>query len=142
MEFFWLICGAQEQVTRSAFHNSLVHSTIKSLISSIHPFCSTFHMSDSMHITQVALCAGVLSFLQAVAARPVVEGSIPETSTTATGQTTAPITGTGSGAVQTMGEVIANGNGTEVQTLSNTTQTVSPGTNWSLLYLGSSLPRL
>ena len=139
MEFFWLICGAQEQVTRSAFHNSLVHSTIKSLIFLfILHFSYMFH-ADSMHITQAALCAGVLSFLQAVAARPVVEGSTPETLQTATGQTNAPITGTGSGAVQTMAEVIANGNGTEVQTLSNITAT---GTNWSLRYLGSSSPRL
>lgn len=82
-----------------------------------------------MHITQAALYAGVFSVLQAVAARPVVEGSTPETSQTATGQTTTPITGTGSGAVQTMGEVVANGNGTEVQTLSNTTATSSSGTN-------------
>ena len=82
-----------------------------------------------MHITQVALCAGVLSFLQAVAARPVVEGSTLESSQIKTGRTTTPITGTGSGAVNTIdGEVITHVNGTEIQTFPNATATLSPGT--------------
>ena len=96
-----------------------------------------------MHFSQIALWAGVLSLLQATTARPAV----PKASTEAgTGLSSTAVTGSGSGAVNILdGEVIARGNGTEIQTFPNTSTTssgTSSGTNWSLRYLGSSLPRL
>ena len=119
MEFFWLICGAQEQVTRSAFCTPLVHSTIKLLIPLPILSSFTFYMSaDSMHFSQTGLWAGVLSLLQATTARPVAD-ALPQSSTVETNTAN----------VNTLdGEVVSNGNGTRIQTFPNTT-TGRSGTN-------------
>ena len=86
-----------------------------------------------MHSSQIALCAAVLLFLQAVAARPAVNG--PEISTG--------VTAAGARDIDTIdGEVVSDGNGTEIQSFPNTTSSTSSGTNWSLRYWESSLPRL
>ena len=99
-----------------------------------------------MHFSQITLCVGVLSLLQAATARPAIGGSPQQSSQLVTRQSntrlgkTAAIADTDT--VNTLsGEVTSNANGTETQTFPNTTN-FSPGANGSLHYLDSSLPRL
>ena len=85
-----------------------------------------------MHFSQVVLCATVLSFLQAVAARPVVEGISSESSPPGSTPSTTEVSGT-----ESYTEVgISSANGTETQTLPSTTtgSSATSGTNWSFHY--------
>lgn len=94
-----------------------------------------FHVSaESMHFSQIALWAGLLSLLQATTARPLV-GRLPQKSSSSeTEQTTNGLSGTE--AINTMnGDVVSTGNGTEIQTFANSSAP-SSGATWSLRYLG------
>ena len=90
-----------------------------------------------MHFSQITICAGVLSFLQAVTARPVVDGIISESAPPGAAPSTTEVN-------TVDGEVVSTANGTEIQTFPNTTTGSSgtSGTTWSFRYLGSSLPVL
>ena len=85
-----------------------------------------------MYFSQVVLCATVLSFLQAVAARPVIEGTNSESSLP--GSTPSNIEVSGTEAYTRDG--ISSANGTETQTFSSATASSSAtsGTNWSFHY--------
>ena len=89
-----------------------------------------------MHCSQITLCAGVLSFLQAVAARPVVDGINSESAPPGASPSTTEVTGTESGSVNTSDGDISTANGTEIQTFPNTTTGSSDtsGTTWSFRY--------
>ena len=70
-----------------------------------------------MHFSQVVLCATVISFLQAVAARPVVDQLNSESPTQETSPENSEVTGT---ELYTENG-ISTANGTETQTFPSTT---------------------